>query len=261
MILSLAGKRAVICGSTQGIGKAIAEAFATSGADCVLIARNEVTLNEVKNNLPASDGQQHHTVVADFADFTQIQFAIKEILAIGDVDILVNNTGGPKPGPIIDVAPEEFVKAFQQHLVCNQLLVQGFVPGMKRKRFGRIINIISTSVRIPLPNLGASNTIRAAVASWAKTLSNEIGQYNITVNNILPGFTETARLTSLIANISRNTGISENEVIANMKKEIPMRRFGMASELAALATFLASPAASYITGTSIPVDGGRTGIV
>lgn len=261
MNISLIGQTAVICGSTQGIGKAIAEAFAAAGANCVLVARNKNSLDEVVRDLPVSDGQSHHVVVADFTDLKQIRSAISEIAVIGNVDILVNNTGGPKPGPIIEVPVDDFTKAFEQHIVCNQLLAQAFVPGMQKKNYGRIINIISTSVRMPLANLGTSNTIRAAVASWAKTLSNEVGKFNITVNNILPGFTETSRLNSLIDGMVKSSGLSREAVVDNLKKEIPMRRFGEPSELAALATFLASPAASYITGTSIPVDGGRTGTV
>jgi len=261
MHISLSGKTAVICGSTQGIGRAIAESFAAAGARCILVARNRQTLDDVRAALPSPNNQLHHAVVADFSDTSQVHSAIRQIMLIGDVDILVNNTGGPKPGPIIEVATSDFTKAFEQHVVCNQLLAQALVPAMKKNGYGRIINIISTSVRIPLANLGASNTIRAAVASWAKTLSNEIGQYNITVNNILPGFTDTARLGSLIGSISENSGLSKEEVISNLTKEIPMKRFGEASELAALATFIASPFASYITGTSIPVDGGRTGTI
>jgi 3-oxoacyl-[acyl-carrier protein] reductase len=261
MHISLTGTTAVICGSTQGIGRAIAESFAASGANCILVARNKKSLDEVIAALSVNEDQKHHAVVADFSDIDQVKAAINEILALGDVHILVNNSGGPKPGPILEVDPSDFVKAFEQHIICNQLMAQAFLPAMKRLQYGRIINIISTSVRIPLANLGASNTIRAAVASWAKTLSNEVGSFNVTVNNILPGLTGTARLSSLIDNMAQNSGVTKEQVKENLKKEIPMKRFGEPAELAALATFLASPAASYITGTSIPVDGGRTGTV
>jgi 3-oxoacyl-[acyl-carrier protein] reductase len=261
MHISLTGTTAVICGSTQGIGKAIAESFAAAGANCILVARNKKSLDDVIATLPVNDDQKHQAVTADFSDIAQVKSAIAEILAIGDVHILVNNTGGPKPGPIIEVDPSDFVGAFEQHIVCNQLLAQAFLPAMKKLQYGRIINIISTSVRIPLANLGASNTIRAAVASWAKTLSNEVGAFNVTVNNILPGLTETARLSSLVETMAKNSGSSKEKIKESLKKEIPMKRFGEPAELAALATFLASPAASYITGTSIPVDGGRTGTV
>jgi len=261
MTISLEGKIAVVCGSTQGIGRAIAEAFAEAGATCFLVARNAGSLQEVKSKLAVNHKQEHKIFVADFADISQVETAINNIVKSGDVQILVNNTGGPKPGPITEVTGSDFVKVFQQHIVCNQLFVQALIPAMKKHGSGRIINIISTSVKIPLANLGASNTIRAAVASWAKTLSNELGQFNITVNNILPGFTDTARLTSLIENIAKSSGASKEEVAVDLKKGIPMKRFGEASELASLAVFLASEAASYITGTSIPVDGGKTGTI
>ena len=155
----------------------------------------------------------------------------------------------------------EFIKAFNQHVINNQILVKAVLPSMKTARFGRIINIISTSVRIPLKNLGVSNTIRGAVASWAKTLSNEVAQYNITVNNVLPGFAETERLKSLIKTNAQKAGTEEKNIVSQMVAEIPARRFGSASEIAAMAAFLASPAASYVNGTSIPVDGGRTGSI
>ncbi|MET0300483.1 MAG: SDR family oxidoreductase [Flavitalea sp.] len=259
MNISLEGKIAVVCGSTQGIGKAIALSFAESGATCFLVARNEESLKAVLAELPVKHGQEHRYFTADFSDVATVHAVVKQIAGTADVNILVNNTGGPKPGPITDAATEDFTNTFSQHIVCNQLLVQGFLPGMKKQGQGRIINIISTSTKIPIANLGVSNTIRAAVASWAKTLSNEVGQFDITVNNILPGYTETVRLDSLIKNIATNSGSSVEAVTDKLKNEIPMKRFGSAEELASLATFLASAQASYITGTSIAVDGGKTG--
>jgi 3-oxoacyl-[acyl-carrier protein] reductase len=261
MDLSLKGKTAVVCGSTQGIGRAIAEAFATYGARCILLARNKTSLEEVRRGLSTKDGQEHQAIAADFSELSQVRAAIAEIIEIGAVDILVNNTGGPKPGPLVDVATTDLSKAFEQHIICNQLLAQAFVPFMQKAGYGRIINIVSTSIRIPLNNLGASNTIRGAVASWAKTLANEIGEFNITVNNILPGFTQTARLDSLVQNMSANSGKSKEEVELGLKQSIPMKRFGQPEELANLAVFLASHAAAYITGTSIAVDGGKTGSI
>lgn len=259
MNISLEGKTALVCGSTQGIGRAIAEAFAEAGATCFLLARNREALDEVRSKLAVNHKQEHKIFIADFTVTSQLEVAIKEILKAGEVQILVNNTGGPKPAPLGDVHATDFLKYFEQHIVCNQLLVHALLPGMKQNSYGRIINIISTSVKIPIANLGASNTIRAAVASWAKTLSNEVGQFNITVNNILPGFTETARLSSMIDSIAKNSGAPTETVINNLKNEIPMKRFGKPEEQAALAVFLASGAASYITGASIRVDGGRTG--
>jgi 3-oxoacyl-[acyl-carrier protein] reductase len=259
MQISLEGKTAIICGSTQGIGLAIAEAFAAAGANCILIARDEARLKAAHKKLAVTGAQVHQTMVADFSDQAAVKSVFTEIAASTDAEIVVNNTGGPKPGPITEAATSEFVNAFEQHVVCNQLIAGLLLPGMKRKNYGRIINIVSTSVKLPIPNLGVSNTIRAAVAGWARTWANEVGQFNITVNNILPGLTETARLSSLITNMSEQQGVSEDQVTTQLKNSIPMKRFGQASELANLALFLASPAGSYITGTSIPVDGGRTG--
>jgi 3-oxoacyl-[acyl-carrier protein] reductase len=175
--------------------------------------------------------------------------------------ILVNNTGGPPAGPVLDASEEAFVETFNQHLVCNHILAKAVVPSMKAEGYGRIINVISTSVKIPLKNLGVSNTIRGAVASWAKTMANELGQFNITVNNVLPGFTTTKRLSTLIDNIAKKGNTVIDVVEKNMMEEVPMRRFADPAEVAAVAAFLASPAASYVNGVSIPVDGGRTGVI
>jgi len=261
MNLSLKGKHAVICGSTQGIGFAIAEELALLGADCTLVARNESVLQTNVQLLDQTLHQRHTYVVADFTDTEQVRRAINIIVQNRPVHILINNTGGPAAGPIIEAEEEAFIKAFNQHLICNHILAKAVVTGMKAEAFGRIINIISTSVKIPLSNLGVSNTIRGAVASWAKTMANELGQFNITVNNVLPGYTETARLSSLIHSLAERGNADEEKVKAEMVKSVPMKRFGAAGEIAAVAAFLASPAASYVNGVSIPVDGGRTGSI
>ncbi|HUR11392.1 MAG TPA: SDR family oxidoreductase [Flavitalea sp.] len=259
MNISLKGKTAIVCGSTQGIGLAIAKEFALSGANCILFARNEEKLKQVISNLDKSNDQHHDFKVVDFSDTALVKQVIMEIVNARSVEILVNNTGGPAPGPILESEESAFVDAFNQHLICNQILTQAVIPGMKKAGYGRIINIISTSVKIPLKNMGVSNTIRGAVASWAKTMSYELGAFNITVNNILPGFTMTQRLESLIGTNAKRRGVSEEVIRAEMINDIPMKRFGQASELAAVAAFLASPAASYVNGVSIPVDGGKTG--
>jgi len=261
MNLSLEGKNAVICGSTQGIGLAIAEELALLGANCTLIARNEDSLKEAMHDLDTSLRQQHNYLVADFAFPEQVRSVITSHVERSPVHILVNNTGGPPAGPVIDASQQAFLDAFNQHLVCNHILAQAVVPSMKKEGFGRIINIISTSVKIPLKNLGVSNTIRGAVASWAKTMANELGQFNITVNNILPGFTTTTRLNTLMETIAKKGNTIVDIVEKNMKEEVPMKRFADPAEIAAVAAFLASPAASYVNGTSIPVDGGRTGSI
>jgi 3-oxoacyl-[acyl-carrier protein] reductase len=261
MNLSLDGKTAVICGSTQGIGLAIAEELALLGANCILLARNEEALKECLTKLNTDSRQLHSYAVADFNNPEQVRSVIENLVETTTVHILVNNTGGPPAGPILDAVPEHFLIAFNQHLICNHMLATAVIPGMREAGYGRIINIISTSVRIPLKNLGVSNTIRGAVASWAKTMSNEVGRFNITVNNILPGFTRTQRLTSIVSSTASKKNASELAVEQEMQEEVPMKRFGEASEVASVAAFLASPAASYVTGVSIPVDGGRTGSI
>lgn len=261
MNLSLEGKNAVVCGSTQGIGLAIAEELALLGANCTLIARNEGTLKEVIHNLDTALRQEHNYIVADFSNPEQVKHAIQVHVAKHSVHILINNTGGPPGGKIIDAKEEDFLRAFNQHLICNHILTTAVVPSMKKEGYGRIINIISTSVRIPLKNLGVSNTIRGSVASWAKTMANELGQFNITVNNLLPGSITTQRLAAVMEATAKRGNVLIEVVEKNMKEEIPMKRFGEPSEIAAVAAFLASPAASYVNGVSIPVDGGRTGSI
>ncbi len=256
--LSLIGKNAVVCGSTQGIGKAIAKELADLGANVILIARNEEALKQVVKELDIKKNQQHQFVVADFSDSLNVKFKATEFAKKVQVDILVNNTGGPPAGLIADAEINAFVSSIQSHLLCNHALVQAFLPSMIEKKWGRIINVISTSVKQPLKGLGVSNTTRAAVAGWAKTLSFEIAKHGITVNNVLPGATKTIRLESIISNKAEKSHHLVEEVEAEMIAEIPAGRFGHPEEIAALAAFLASPAASYINGQSIAVDGGRT---
>jgi len=260
MDLDLRNKRALVCGSSQGIGRACAEQLAALGASVVLFSRNREKLESVKATLDTSAGQRHDILVADFAHPVQVRAAVEKQLAEGGpCQILVNNTGGPAPGPAHRADPQAFVDAFNLHLVSNQTLVQALLPGMRETGYGRVINIISTSVKLPLNGLGVSNTVRGAVASWAKTLANELGPFNITVNNVLPGATATARLEAIIGNKAKKQGLSFEEVEAAEKAGIPIGRFGEASEIANVVAFLASPAASYINGVNLPVDGGRTG--
>jgi 3-oxoacyl-[acyl-carrier protein] reductase len=259
MDLSLNGKRALVCGSTQGIGKAAAIELALLGASITLVARNEQKLKLVRQELHSGPGQVHDYIVADFNFPDQLRTDVTSYTRLHTVHILVNNTGGPMAGPVADAKPHEFTAAFTTHLLCNHLLVQALVTGMKNENYGRIINIISTSVKIPIKGLGVSNTIRGAVANWSKTLSVELAPFGITVNNVLPGASMTARLESILKTKVEKSGKSMEEATAEMIAEIPAGRISDPKEVAAAVAFLATPAASYINGVNIPVDGGRTG--
>ncbi|HRP64111.1 MAG TPA: SDR family oxidoreductase [Phycisphaerales bacterium] len=257
-LFPLKGRRAFVCGSTQGIGRACAVEFARLGASVTLLARHEEALELVRESLARDAGQTHDSIRVDFADWEAVRGAAMEhVHETGPAQILLNNTGGPAPGSAFEAQPEEYVKALNQHILCNQVLVQALAGGMRDAGYGRIINIISTSVVMPIKGLGVSNTIRAAVANWARTLAAELGPFGITVNNILPGFTATARLDSLIKGRASRAGVSAAEIEMDMKATIPARRFGTAEEIAAVAGFLASPAAAYVNGVNLPVDGGR----
>ncbi len=259
MDINLKGKQAVVCGSTAGIGKAIAIELASLGADITLFARDELKLNQTLSELDTSRGQFHDYLVADFNNFEDVKYLIEDYGSKKEnIHILVNNSGGPAPGNAIDAETDQFAKAFSRHLLCNQAIVKALVPAMKKLGYGRIINIISTSVKAPIPGLGVSNTIRGAVASWAKTLAGELAPFGITVNNILPGLTKTGRLESLIETRAKDLNVSVDELEKMMKENIPAQRFADPLEIAVLAGFLASPSAAYITGTSIRVDGGNT---
>ena len=260
MKIDLAGKRALVCGSTAGIGKAVALQLAEAGATVTLLARNEEKLKSVLSELDSSADQKHGYLIADFSKPEALKIVVENHMKSAKrYHILLNNTGGPAGGKAVDAELNEFESAFRSHLICNHILVQALVEGMKAEKYGRIINIISTSVKIPLNGLGVSNTIRGAVASWSKTLANELGEFGITVNNVLPGATETERLSSIISNKAFKTGKTEEEVSNAMRAQVPAGRFAQPWEVAAAATFLASPLAGYINGINVPVDGGRTG--
>jgi len=253
------GKIAVVCGSTQGIGKAVAYKLAADGIKVVLVGRNPERLQSVHQTLEANYGPQPNVIQADFSRPDEVKLAIETWVAQGNqAQILINNSGGPKSGPIVDAEPAEFLSAFNQHLICNHIMTQALIPGMKAAGFGRIVNIISTSVKQPLANLGVSNTIRGAVANWSKTMANELGQFGITVNNVLPGATHTGRLEEIAGVRAQKSGESISEILLDMGKESPMKRIAKPEEVAAAVAFLASDAASYINGINLPVDGGRT---
>ena len=258
MDLNLEGKNALVCGSSKGIGKAAAIEIAKLGANVTLVARSADVMSELIKQLDRSRRQDHDFLAADFSDPVDLKTKVHGLTSGKVIHILVNNTGGPPPGPLLEADTETFVSAFTKHLICNHLLTQLVVQGMKLAGYGRIINIISTSVKEPLPNLGVSNTTRGAVGNWAKTLANELGPFGITVNNVLPGMTDTGRLRSLISDTARATGKSDEEVVAQMQAVIPLQRFANPAEIGAVVAFLASPSASYVTGTNVTVDGGRT---
>jgi len=245
-MISLEGKRALVCGGTSGIGKATAQALRDCGSEVVILSRSAFGNN---------------TISCDLEDLDSLTVSVnKEIESNGFFEILINNSGGPPSGPLIDAKPSDFEKAFLRHVLASQTLVQLLLPGMEKSKYGRIINIISTSVKEPIPGLGVSNTIRGAMASWSKTLSKELPPC-ITINNILPGFTNTERLTELKKTLSEQKGISEDEVESAWLSTVPEGRLADPSELGKVVAFLSSPAASFVRGTSIPVDGGRTGSI
>jgi 3-oxoacyl-[acyl-carrier protein] reductase len=255
---SMSNLNALVCGASQGIGLSTAQLLASNGANVTLMARDFEKLQSALETLPKNDTQQHQILVADFADNPSVENAIREFSANNIIHILINNTGGPNPGKAHEANIEEFRLAFNLHLINFQIITQALLPKMKQSGYGRIINIISTSVKQPLPNLGVSNTIRGAVANWSKTLANELGPYGITVNNVLPGATATGRLDQIMQNKSNKSGLSVDQIEAEMKSEIPLGRLAQPEEIAAGIHFLASPSASYINGINLPIDGGRT---
>ena len=258
--MDLINKRAIVCGSTQGIGKSTAIKLAEMGASVVLISRNKEKLDNVLKELPVvNDAQKHEILVADFSNPPSLKKALEDfMLQDQTIHVSVNNTGGPPGGPIKDANIEEFINAFNQHLICNHILVQATYPGMKNAGYGRIINVISTSVKQPIEGLGVSNTIRGAVANWSKTLASELGPYGITVNNVLPGATATERLTDILHNVSKKINGTYEDAENMMKNVTPAKRFAQPEEIAGAIAFLASSEGSYINGINLPVDGGRT---
>ena len=258
MDLSLRNRHALVGGASRGIGRATAIELALNGASVTCIARNESHLKAVVAGLDTSRNQIHQYIVGDASQSDVLAEKVSAIAATQAVHILINNTGGPPDGPAHTAGEAEYLAAFTQHVLCNQAILQAVLPGMRASGYGRIINIISTSVKQPIPGLGVSNTIRGAVASWAKTLASELGPDGITVNNVLPGFTETDRLDEVIAANAGRSGQTIEDTAASMRATVPLRRFGQAHETAAAIAFLASPAAAYINGINLPVDGGRT---
>ncbi|MEO7431106.1 MAG: SDR family oxidoreductase [Dokdonella sp.] len=258
MNLDLTGKHALVCGGSQGIGRAAAIELASLGADVTLLARSQDTLDATLEQLPKIHAQQRHaTIAVDMGDHASLRAKIDAAANAHAVQILVNNTGGPAGGPASTATADDYLAAFNQHLIAAQVSLQAVLPGMKAAGYGRLINVISTSVKEPIRNLGVSNTIRGAVASWAKTLAGELGSHGITVNNVLPGYTQTQRLEQIVADRTRATGKSSAEIEQGMLATVPAGRFAKPSEIAGVIAFLATPAAAYVNGVNVPVDGGR----
>lgn len=259
MNIRLDGERGLVCGASQGIGRAVARTLADLGAQVTVLARDAAKLDTLLAELPPVPGGPHRAIVADMSDTAGLAERVATGIPPEGITILVNNTGGPPPGAAHEAEVDAYARAFRQHLLAFQTLVRTVVPGMKERRHGRIVNVISTSVKQPLPDLGVSNTIRGAVANWGKTLANELGPHGITVNNVLPGATATDRLTAIVRGKAGRLGISEAEAAQHMMHEIPLRRFARPEEFAWAVAFLVGPSGAYITGINLPVDGGRTG--
>jgi 3-oxoacyl-[acyl-carrier protein] reductase len=259
MNLDLAGKHALVCGGSQGIGHAAAIELAKLGADVTLLARSRESLDSALTALPRAHAEQKHaTIAVDMSDHAALRSKVEAAAQAHAVQILVNNTGGPPGGPAHTAATDAFLEAFNQHILAAQIVLQAVLPGMRSSGYGRIVNVISTSVKEPIKNLGVSNTIRGAMASWAKTLATELGPFGITVNNVLPGYTKTARLAQILADRSKATGKPEADIAGTMLATVPLGRFAEAAEIANVIAFLATPAAGYVNGINVPVDGGRT---
>jgi 3-oxoacyl-[acyl-carrier protein] reductase len=259
MNLDLTGKHALVCGGSQGIGHAAAIELANLGADVTLLARSRDALDHAVAALPRLHAAQRHaTIAADMNEHTDLRAKIEAAANAHAVQILINNTGGPPGGPAHTAALDDFRIAFNQHIMAAQIVLQAVLSGMRTAGYGRVINVISTSVKEPIRNLGVSNTIRGAMASWAKTLAAELGPFGITVNNVLPGYTKTARLEQILADRSKATGKSQDEIAATMLATVPLGRFAESADIAAVIAFLATPAAGYVNGVNVPVDGGRT---
>lgn len=258
MDLDLTGKHALVCGASQGIGRAAAFELAGLGAKVTLLARSREALDALLAELPTPAQQVHDALAADMNDHPTLRVKVEDLANTHPVQIVVNNSGGPPGGPAHSAALDDFRIAFNQHVMAAQIVLQAVLPGMRGSGYGRVINVISTSVKEPIRNLGVSNTVRGAMASWAKTLASELGPAGITVNNVLPGYTKTQRLDQILAERARASGKDEAAIAATMLASVPLGRFADAGEIAAVIAFLATPAAGYVNGINVPVDGGRT---
>ena len=260
MDINLTDKTALVCGGSQGLGLATAKELALLGATIILASRNADKLKAAVQQLDNSAGQLHSYLVLDLSAPQEAKIIMETWLLKGStIHILINNAGGPPAGSIIRTDVVELKKAFNTHLLGSHVLARLILPGMRQAGYGRIINILSTAVKQPINGLGISNSIRAALANWAKTLANEIGYGGITVNNVLPGYINTNRLDYLFNQQADDQGISKLEILTRTLSSIPAKRLGEPGEFGAIVAFLCTPAAAYINGINLPVDGGRTG--
>ncbi|MFZ1695005.1 MAG: SDR family oxidoreductase [Flavobacteriales bacterium] len=257
MDIRIDGQHALVLGASQGIGRAVAHELAALGASITAVARDQQRLDALLAELPSARAP-HRAIAIDVSDTGDLAKKMAALALEAPIEIIINNSGGPAPGPAHEAEASAFEAAFRQHLIAYQTVARAIVPGMKERGHGRIVNIISTSVKQPLHNLGVSNTIRGAVANWAKTMATELGPFGVTVNNVLPGATETERLTAIIRNKATKQGISEAAATAEMLAEIPLRRFAKPEEVAFAVAFLVGPAGASVNGINLPVDGGRT---
>ena len=256
MEINLTGKSALIGGSSGGIGLGIAQQVAASGASVTLMARNEEKMKAVLANLPDGENQSHQFLVVDFSDFEDFTEKISNYFANNTVDILVNNTQGPPAGGALEQRTEDYQKAFNLLFKTVVFTTELALKNMQTKGWGRIINVASVSVQEPLNYLALSNTIRAAVVNWAKSLSIDVAKEGITVNNILTGYFDTERIAQLNSKKAETLGISKDKVRKAMENNVPAKRIGRPEEYGFLVTFLASDKAAYINGCNIPIDGG-----
>ncbi len=258
MKLDLTNRRALVCGASQGIGEATAHTLANLGAEVILLARSQEKLEAIKQKLSTNQGQKHLTLAVDLTLVDQVMEALKLATDRGPISVVINNAGGPKGGPLLDATETDFLQGFHAHIIASSVIAKKLVPAMKEQNYGRFVNIISTSVKAPIANLGVSNTIRGAMANWSKSLATELAPFGITVNNVLPGYTETPRLEALAQAAAQRQNKSTDEIKAAWKAATPAGRFAKPEEVAEAIAFLASPSASFITGINLPIDGGRT---
>jgi 3-oxoacyl-[acyl-carrier protein] reductase len=257
MDLGIQGKAALVCGSSQGLGRAIANALATEGVDLAINSRSDDKLARVQAEIVEATGARVVAIPADLTDPDGVNALVAQTeKAFGKIDVLVTNTGGPAAGSFESHSPEVWRNAIAQNFESVVNLVRGVLPGMKERRWGRIVNVTSISVKQPVEGLILSNAIRAGVTGFAKTIANEVAPFNVTVNNVLPGYTRTERLIHLAEVVAERDGVSLEGAYQSWEREIPMGRLADPHELAAVAAFLCSAQASYVTGQSIAVDGG-----